>query len=110
MYLGADILFDVQASSAPVAAGIDWARIGTNVLASLGTGLSTVGLSALQNAIAPHLATAQQAVAAATAAAPRPQTPAAIQQSASWQKYLPYAIGGAVLLGGVYMFTQRKRG
>lgn len=91
---------------------IDWGKIGTNVLNSIAIKLPEIGLSALATAIAPKVEAARRAAAQPAAKpAAAPELSLVTSPGATtpvWQKYLPYGIGGAVLLGAVYMFTQRR--
>lgn len=90
---------------------IDWGQIGSNVVNNLATAVPNVATSALQALVASKLAPKIEAEKASTKAAPAPTTTTIIQQApaANWQKYLPYAIGGAVLLGAVWYMTKGRR-
>lgn len=89
---------------------IDWGQIGSNVVNNLATAVPNVATSALQALVASRLAPKIEAEKKASTQAPAPTT-TIIQQApaASWQKYLPYAIGGAVLLGAVWYMTKGRR-
>jgi len=89
--------------AAAASAGIDWGQITTNVINTLGVGLSTVGLQALQKEVAGKV---QQVKPAVEAAVVKQTVPAA--QAASWQKFLPYAAGGGLVLALAYVIMRRK--
>lgn len=101
--MGEEMIFDVQKSATATSSGIDWGEISTNVIKTLGVGLSTVGLQALQQQVAGKV---QQVKPAVEAAAARQAAPVA--QAASWQKFLPYAAGGGLVLALAYVIMRRK--
>lgn len=84
---------------------IDWGQIGTNVVGTLAAGLTTVGLTALQQRVGEKIQQVKPAVEAAQKAAAQPAAqPIAVQQAAQSNvaKYAPWAVAALGALGMVW--------
>jgi len=90
------------------ATGINWGQIGANVVNNLvGAGLN-ISTSALNALVAQKLAPKVEEAKKQAAAPAQPQVIVQQAPAVNWQKYVPYALGGAAVLGVAY-FALGKR-
>lgn len=86
----------------------NWGQVGLNVVNNLLNAGVSIGATALMQQVNDKIKPLQQAEQKqAQQAAPVPQ--AVPQAAPGWQKYLPYALGGAAVLGVAYVILGKRR-